>query len=451
MRRAAVLGALLLCAASSRPARADTPWIDQQPRMVADERPRPIVGFRATGDTKLTDRTLGELSHYELGDRVTILDIPELEEALRSSELFESSSVALELSRDGEGVVVVATLDDKQSWIAIPALFVFTGSKAFGLGFAENNLAGENKKMLIYAQVGSSTTMFFATLLTPRVRGTRFSTRFDLYPLRRTLREYKNPADDPASTEVARISSVTFLNAGALLGYHWAWWFNTDARVRGASTTYENARGPDDTPMPVPEKDGWDVSLQLRATLDARTFDRGVSEGTYLQLNLESSIPGFDSYGYQDYLLRAYHSFRYHQHQLELRFLANAGYHLPLHDELSAGGTTDLRGYNFDQFRGDRRYVGRAEYSFAIARYRWLSLRGLGFYDATSIGFASPRASRAYLPTAGEGTRFFRTDAGGGIRIYVNNIVLPLLGFDIGYGFENKSTAFYLQVGLTDF
>jgi hypothetical protein len=34
---------------------------------------------------------------------------------------------------------------------------------------------------------------------------------------------------------------------------------------------------------------------------------------------------------------------------------------------------------------------------------------------------------------------------------YVNNIVLPLLGLDLGCGIEGHSPELYFEVGLTDF
>jgi len=445
--------ALLAVALLASAAHADTPWLDEQPKLATDDVPRPIVGFRATGDTKLRDHTLRYLSRYGIGDRVSVREIPIIVEALQTSQLFESIVVTLELTEDGAGVIVVATLDDKHSWIAIPALFLFTGAKAFGIGYAENNLFGENMKLLLYGQIANSTTYFFGTLLTPRVRGTNWSTRFDIYPSRRITREYLNPPGDLANTTQARITELDFLNAGALVGYNWTWWLNADARVRGAWTKYRSATAEDEiTPLPLPEKDGWDVSLQLRGTIDRRSFDRGVQWGSYLQAEIETSIPGFDDYGYQLFLLRAYHSIRFAgEHQLEARVHVNVGHELPFHNELTTGGTTDLRGYSFDQFRGDRRYVARAEYSFPIYRYRWLTFRGITFFDTAYAALRSTRDSRDYLPTARDGMSWWRNDAGGGIRIYVNNIVLPLLGFDIGYGLENQSTAMYFQLGLTDF
>ena len=152
-------------------------------------------------------------------------------------------------------------------------------------------------------------------------------------------------------------------------------------------------------------------------------------------------------------MLRAYYSWRlFDEHELELRGHFNAGYHLPLHEELTLGGVSDLRGYDVDQFRGD---VQR-RCSAPSTRCRCSSggssrFARSAFYDTGYIGFTSrARRDRDYLPNQ-LGPGFVRNDVGAGLRVYVNNIVLPLLGLDLGYGIEGQSPEIYFEVGLTDF
>ena len=80
------------------------------------------------------------------------------------------------------------------------------------------------------------------------------------------------------------------------------------------------------------------------------------------------------------------------------------------------------------------------------------SFRALGFFDAGYIGYHwRDPSTRDYLATQGDGAHWFRSNVGGGVRIYVGNIVLPLLGLDLAYGLEGKRTELYFEVGLTDF
>ena len=124
---------------------------------------------------------------------------------------------------------------------------------------------------------------------------------------------------------------------------------------------------------------------------------------------------------------------------------------MPAHEELTFGGTVDLRGYDVDQFRGDLRAVFRAEYSIPLFKWRFLSFRAIAFYDAGYTGFHNRRPSdRDYLPNQLTAS-YRRTNLGTGLRIYLDNIVLPLLGFDLAYGIEGHSPEIYFEVGLTDF
>jgi outer membrane protein insertion porin family len=440
---------------SSDPAQAAQPSTGQaaqsSPAQTSPAAPkRPIVGFAVRGRSKTKPQTLGYLSHTAIGDLIDPSDLPRIEQALLSSELFKTVSVALESA--GPGVILVATVTDKHSWIVAPTVFLLPGNKAFGIGYAENNFRGLDQKYLLYGQVGTRTSLFFATFLDPAYRGTKLTWRADLYAYRRGLDEYTNPPDDPRSAAITRTTTTTYLGGGALIGWNFLWWLVADLRLRGAYVYFRDSQSETGEPLPRPEKDGWDVTLQAHLTIDARHHRYGVTWGPYLQLTLEPSIPGLDSYSYQTALLRAYHSWRFlGEHELELRAQFGAGRHMPAHEELTLGGVIDLRGYDVDQFRGDLRAVFRTEYSIPLFKWRFLSFRAIAFYDAGYTGFHNRRPTdRDYLPNHLTAD-YWRTNVGTGLRIYLDNIVLPLLGFDLAYGIEGHSPEIYFEVGLTDF
>ena len=415
---------------------------------------RPIAAFEVRGQSKVRPETLAYLSHTAIGDPVGPDDIARIEQALISSELFATVSIALEPAPGdpSPGTIVIATATDKQSWIVAPTAFALPGNLAFGAGFAENDFRGTAQKFLLYGQLGTRTSLLFATFLDPAVGGTKLTWRADLYAYHRKIDEYANPVADPGSTAVARTTTTTYLSAGALVGWNFLWWLGGDLRLRGARVFYRAALDASGQQVTSPEKNGWDVTLQARLTIDRRHHRYGVTWGSYVQLHLEPSVPGLDSYGYQYAMLRAYHSWRlFEAHELELRGLVAAGRHMPMHEEITLGGASDLRGYAVDRFRGDTRTVFRAEYSVPLTHWRFLALRAIGFYDAGYVGFHHRRESdRDYLPEQ-LGAGYTRSDIGGGLRVYVNNIVLPLLGLDLGYGIESHSPEIYFEVGLTDF
>ncbi len=445
VRAAAVLGALALASLGLAPAaRAD----DAPPLR------QPIVGFRVRGHSKVTDQTASYLAHAAIGDLVGPGDVPRLAEALLSSELFKSVAVTLEAAPGG--VLVVATLDDKHSWIVAPTLFLLPGNRAVGFGFAENDAWGMDHKALFYAQLGDRESVVFGTYLDPSVRGTPLTYRVDLYAYQRDVSEYANSVDDATDARIARITTSTYVGGGALVGWRLAWWLVADLRLRGAYVRFRAPHADDAsaTPLPSPEANGWDVSAQPRLTVDGRHHRFGVTWGPYAQLVLDGSVPGLDDYGYGSALMRAWYSWRlFREHQLEVRAALAVGYHLPLHEEFTLGGVGDLRGYAGDRYRGDRRATGRVEYSVPLMKHGMFAFRGIGFWDTGAVELAAPRltADRAYLPGQPAGTSWVRNDVGLGLRLYVNAIVLPLLGIDVAYGVEARVPEVYLELGLTDF
>jgi outer membrane protein assembly factor BamA len=413
-----------------------------------------IAGIRMTGKTKVTPHTALILARVHVGDPVTPDLTSRVQEALLSSELFKSVKVTLE--QEPGGVVIVANVVDKMSWIAAPTVYVLPSSYAFGAGYAENDLFGQNRKLLLYGQLGNLTSLFFGTYLDPSVRGSRLQLRFDLYLLHHVIDEYANPENDPRSLAIDRESTETYLDAGALVGWRFAWWLVGDLRLRGAHVAFRNAHAVDaaKTPLPTPERDGWDVAVQAELTADRRQHLFGVTWGPYVQLHLESSVPELDSYGYQVALLRAYYSWvLFDRQELELRTNVQIGRHLPFNEELTEGGVTDLRGYALDQFRGDFRTLARAEYSVPLFTFRMFALRAITFWDSGFVGnyFHDPSGKRDYLPSQAIGDHWLRNDVGAGLRVYVSSVVLPLLGLDFGYGLEAHNPEVYFEVGLTDF
>jgi outer membrane protein assembly factor BamA len=410
---------------------------------------RYIAGFHALGTTKVTNVTLGYLAHLHVGDPIQPSDVPKIEEALMSSELFETAKVTLEDS--GDGVVVAATLDDKLSWFAAPTLYVLPTNRAVGVGYVENDFRGTDQKFLLYAQLGTQQSLGLAAFLDPAVHGSKLTYRIDLYYENKLVYEYLNPVNDPESFAVGRTTRQQFFDGGALLGWNWRWWIGADALFRTGYVEFTDVVDAAGNPTTRPEKNGWDTTVQLHFTLDKRIHLFGVTWGPYVQLTLEGSVPGLDDYGYDDYLLRAYYSWHFWgEHELELRGILNGGYNLPFQEEVALGGVSDLRGYDTDQFRGNFNAVLRAEYSVPVYKYKIFAFRALAFYDGGYDTFLHPANGRNYLPSE-LNVGFLRDDVGAGLRVYVKNVVLPLLGLDVGYGIEGHSPELYFEVGLTDF
>src|SRR5690606_8280314 len=113
------------------------------------------------------------------------------------------------------------------------------------------------------------------------------------------------------------------------------------------------------------------------------------------------------------------------------------GEDLPFQQEYTAGGT-GLRGYKNRQFRGDRKATGNVEASIELFDLNGFAMRGLVFFDSAYLRFHDAEETdtfRNYLPGVldREGGRLapFKNAVGIGGRVYIRQIVLPLLGVDL--------------------
>jgi outer membrane protein assembly factor BamA len=149
------------------------------------------------------------------------------------------------------------------------------------------------------------------------------------------------------------------------------------------------------------------------------------------------------------------------RHNLVLRADAGLGRNVPFQQEYVVGGT-QMRGFTNGQFRGNLRFQTNLEYSVPLFSVLGLGFRGLVFWDSAYITFtkdgaaAEERSQRDYLPDSQwdhDGRKAlapFKNSVGGGIRLFLRQIVIPLLGLDFGYGIERKSYEVYIAIGLTD-
>jgi outer membrane protein insertion porin family len=118
------------------------------------------------------------------------------------------------------------------------------------------------------------------------------------------------------------------------------------------------------------------------------------------------------------------------------------------------GGNT-MRGYLNNQFRGDLHVGANVEYSLPLFTLLGLSVRGLGFFDSGYTTFqTTDNPERNYLQNSAFGANStlapFKNSVGVGTRLFLQQVVIPLLGVDLGYGLEARDVQVYLAVGLTN-
>lgn len=417
---------------------------------------------------KTTSDTVELIAGIEVGDTWRPDMVDAVKGRLVSSGLFKDVEVFW--TKQAGGVAVHILAKDKHSWVIAPAFYNQPTNTGGGVGFGENNLFGQNQKLLLYGQIATGDSFFIGAWVNPSLGGTRFYSQLDTYLKSARNIEYSPPNSyviEENGIRPVRESRMHYLNLGAKLGVELWRGVKLDARIRGAKINYVSVKTldealPADLPMgtdpaapPNPGGEGYDVSNEWTLTIDRRANWYGIQDGHKYNFSFEHSLPSLGS----DFLYwlagaGAYKAIRIlERHNLVYKANIGYGHNLPFQQEYVTGGTS-MRGWLNNEFRGNFRALANIEYSFPIFTIAGFSVRGLGFWDSAYTTFTKTddvAAQRNYLPgSAVRGFDGFKNSVGVGTRFYLRQIVLPLLGLDFGYGLEARDFQVYLAIGLTD-
>jgi outer membrane protein assembly factor BamA len=424
-----------------------------------------ILDISVEDNTKTTSDTVRLIAGIDTGDDWSADMVDLVTQKLVTSGLFKDVRVYSEPVQGGVRVHLIVA--DKHSWVIAPAVYDQPTNKGGGIGFGENNLFGKDQKLLLYGQIATGDSFFVGAFVDPSLWGSRLRFQYDAYLASSRVIEYAPPhayRDDP---QPLRESRLEYLNQGVRLGTRLWGRSYFDVRLRGARVGYSDVKladgatlaqvttDPSATAPPAPGVRGWDVSTQLMFSIDTRANWYGLSAGHKIVAIYEQGLPSLGSdFRYWDMSLYAERATRVLEtHNLVLKGKVQLGHDLPFQQEFTAGGT-QMRGWKNMQLRGDFQLDGNAEYSVPLFTVSGLSVRGLGFWDTTYTTFVDRESGdgfRNYLPgSEARGLAPFKNSVGVGTRLYLKQIVLPLLGLDFGYGLERGDYEIYLAIGLTD-
>lgn len=436
-----------------------------------------IKKIEVVENTKTSDDTVILIADIEPGDEFSYELLDLVRERLVTSELFKSVEVFANPIEGGMLITIIAR--DKHSWIIAPTFYNQPGNVGGGLGFAEANLWGENKKLLLYGQIATADSFFLGGYVDPSIAGTRFRWGIDTFLRTEKVTEYATPTEFASGTVPVRTTRMNYLNGGLRVGFTLFREFSFDVRLRAAKVYYGDAelaegascadvvdmdRDPtsfmqceDSGNIPEPGIDGWDISNEYIIALDRRANWYGIRTGTRLRLAYEFAVPKLGSDFEYFYATGSYfHGWRGlllgGRDNLVWESMIGYGQDLPFQQEYTSGGV-GLRGYYNRQFRGDFKVKSQLEYSVPMFTIKSLSFRALAFWDTAYTDFLDKDDDdtfRNYLPDPGSTLGPWKNGVGGGIRIYFRSIVVPLLGWDWAYGIESGEWQTYFAVGLTE-
>jgi outer membrane protein insertion porin family len=426
---------------------------------------KPVIAeLEARTDGRTRTETILAYSRLDEGDSFGPSDQARAARYLDATGLFKDVQIAAEPVGPGQ-VRVVISVTEKHSWVIAPTFALSSSNVGGGLLYAENNLWGRSKKLIAGAQVTSNESGLYLGYLDPNLFG---------WPALRLSFEGQFKSDrveefeggvrvaDPA------VLRTTRLNLGIAATEFTINWFETFRTAAKYRYTLVHPLSPSEEgfvvePPQQPNTTQVDATLRLMMGIDTRQNLGPILEGLNLEGSYEISREGLGSDFHYDKVGILYRQgIRFFElHNLVLRAETQVGSDLPFHTEFTTGGN-NLRGFLHRQFRGNTKGSLTAEYHFPLFRVSVLSVRGVAFSDTALTYFrAVPESGvvigpdgqlvRSYLPnqisglTGGQLTQ----GVGVGFRLFLSNVVLPLLGVDMAYGVNPGQLRFYIVAGVS--
>lgn len=396
-----------------------------------------IDRIRVVGNEKTNSSVIRGLSELRENQEYTGEMLSTARDRVASSGLFEKVRVFTKKSYD-EGNrkydIITISVKEKMSWFVAPVLKFAEDALAGGVVAGESNLFGLNKKALVFADYGPSNRRFVLAYRDPSVAGSDFTLAADSIIRWDRMIEYEN------REEIRRVRLLEY--GGTIVpGYSWsprftsgigAYYRRIDENLRSQSKPLER--------VGLKDKSN-DIAIVVRFEYDASKNYDGLFHGAVLKFESTLSDNRFKSdfdYSKQELRFDGGLAFWKRQYAWKTNASVQLGQSLPYYREYMSGGS-NLRGYVERQFRGDTKYTHGHQFFYPIHNFDRFIIRGVFFWDTTVLYFKDQKFSR----------EAWNNGVGGGIRLYLKGIVIPLLGFDAAWGIEDKEHATYLNVGAT--
>jgi outer membrane protein assembly factor BamA len=430
-----------------------------------------ITDVRVLGNSRTEESTIRSIAGVSIGDTMEIDTLDRVRDRLNTAGLFADVNVWWE--QHGAGVRVNIAVKDKFPWAPVPTASWSANNKALGVVFVHGNLFGRGKQLLLGARLATVDSGIVAGYRDPSLFGTWLYWQIQGQFQRQDIPEY-DPNDPKASQGAFRDTLLHSFGFEPQFGIAWFRRLRTQVAWRLESVSVEKSSDPTGAGAMLPVASKSELVGIGRAGLqfDFRSREFAVMTGTAFGGSIDIANPTFKSDitfwrvggGFE-------HGARFFRaHNLIFSAGATFGHNLPFWMENTAGGP-NLRGYLYQQFRGDSQISGKAEYHFPLFSIGSLDFRALGFYDVSAIWFRElsgqqldPINNPDYITRATPDARTFNVgmnglsqgfnfdrdihqDVGGGLRFFLRSVAVPLVGFDAGYGLDSRIWRFILIIG----
>src|SRR3954447_11526277 len=428
-----------------------------------------ITDVRVLGNQRTEESTVRSVAGISIGDTMEVDTLDMVRERLNTTGLFADVNVWWEQYKTG--VRINISVKDKFPWTPVPTGSWSANNKSFGLLFVHGNLFGRGKQLLIGGRIATLDSGDPLAYRDPSFFGSWIYWQLQGNVQRQNIPEY-SPEDISANAGPYRATLLKSYGIEPAIGISWFRRVRTQVAWRLEQVNLDRSYVPADDMQTTDSTRGSKVGIgKASMSFDFRAREFAVMTGTSLGGGFDWAQPGFGSDltfwrvgGGVEHGIRFFKS-----HNLVANAGATFGKNLPFWMENTAGGP-NLRGYLYQQFRGDSQLQAHVEYHFPLFSIGSLDFRALGFYDIQAIWFRDmplPTSStemyafrdtpdrRSFLVDAqgwpnGPGfelNRDLHQSVGGGLRFFLRSVAVPLIGFDAGWGVESRTWRFTLIVG----
>jgi outer membrane protein insertion porin family len=430
-----------------------------------------ITDVRVVGNQRTDEATVRSIAGVSIGDTLETDTLDTIRERLNTRGLFADVNVWWEAN--GVGVRIVIQVKDKFPWAPVPTGSWSANNKALGVVFVHGNLFGRGKQLLLGARIATVDSGAVVAYRDPALFGSWIYWQVQAVFERKNVPEY-DPDDQSARAGAFRNTILQSYGWEPAVGI--AWFRRVKTQVAWKYEDYTAVKSylpsdPEQTPIADQATKGARIGFgRAQLNFDFRSREFAVMTGTSLAGTID--VAGGAFRGDVDWW-RVGGGFEhgvkfFKSHNLVYAASGSVGYNLPFWNEATAGGP-NLRGYLYQQFRGDTQASAKIEYHFPLFSVGSLDFRALAFYDASAVWFRNlpdtpdpsinsfvvrntPDARSYYVGPNGlqkgfDFTRDIHQDVGGGFRFFLRSVAVPLVGFDAGYGLEAHTWRFLLIVG----
>ncbi len=428
-----------------------------------------ITDVRILGNQRTEEDTVRSIAGVKIGDTLELDTLERARERLHTAGLFADVNVWWE--QNGEGVRVNIAVKDKFPWAPVPTASWSSNNRSIGLVFVDGNLFGRGKQLVVGGRLADVDSGAVLAYRDPALFGGWGYWQLQGNVQRQVVPEYDGNFDlAPAPLRETHMTGYGF---ETVFGIAWMRRLKTQVAWAMQKVTVSRADVPESDTTPevatAPATQGSTVGVgKASLSFDFRAREFAVMTGTALGVGLDVASPSFGSdlqyWRATAYFERGLKFFR--SHNFIYSAYAATGHNLPFWNELTLGGP-NLRGYLYQQFRGDTQASAKAEYHFPLFSVGPADFRGLLFYDVGALWFRDLPPDTTIDPLTGYRVRDtpdhrafplqdksgfspgrdIHNDVGAGLRFFLRSVAIPLIGFDAGYGIEARNWQFFLVIG----